>query len=319
MTAAVLPPSPPPEPPRPPADGWRRNGPFTDPRDLSGRLEGLVARAGREPRALAEAVRGWMVHAFWRGAYGLPEEPARVAAETNLRDLRSKLARIGELQAGLGRSADDLSPLPPPQKLVGNCRDHSVFYAALLRAAGVPARARCGFARYFEQGKWIDHWVVERWESGRWVVGDAQIDALMQERLRLRFDPMDLPDGEFVSGGDAWLACRAGADPGRYGILHFWGWDFVKGNLVKDVAALGGHELLPWDLWGVGVRAQAELEPQALAELDALARATPMRAPLSAVDAAALAARPAVRLPRVIQSWPGPEPVDVDLGSILDG
>lgn len=316
MTVAH-PAAPPHAPPAEPG-GWLADGPFTAPRGLAGRMERLVARAGRDPRALAEAVRSWVVHPFWRAAYGLPEDPTRVAAETNLRDLHGKLVRIGELQAGLGRSPDDVSPLPAAAKLIGNCRDHAVVYAALLRVAGVPARARCGFGRYFERGRWIDHWVVERWDGRRWVVSDAQLDGVMQEKLGFTFDPLDLPDGEFVSGGEAWLACRGGDEPQRYGILEFWGWDFVKGNLVKDVAALGGHELLPWDLWGVGTQAHAELTPAALAELDALARATPMRAPLSRAEAVALAGRPAVRLPRVIQSWPGPEPVEVDLGPILD-
>ena len=35
------------------------------------------------------------------------------------------------------------------RRLVGNCRDFSVLLAALLREQGTPARARCGFGRYF--------------------------------------------------------------------------------------------------------------------------------------------------------------------------
>jgi len=309
-TAAALPAGP---------EAWLTNGPFTDPRDEAPRLARLAARAGKDPRALAEVVRSVMVHVHWRDAYGLADDAARAYAETNLRDVRAKLRRIGELEASLGRSPDDVAPLPPPQKLVSNCRDHSVLYAALLRNAGIPARVRCGFGGYFERGKWIDHWVVERWDGRRWVIGDPQLDGTMKAALRLDFDPMDLPGGAFVSGGEAWRACREGGDdPQRYGILEFWGWEFVCANLVKDVAALAGRELLPWDAWGIMLTPYAELSPAALAALDALARATPMRASLSAADAAELAARPGIALPRTIVSFGRGAPEDVDLGPILD-
>jgi hypothetical protein len=308
-------------PGRPPEPaGYLAPGPFTDPHDLSGRLEALLARAGRDPRALAEAVRSWLVHPAWRGAYLLPEDRDRASAETNLRDLRAMLARVGELQAALGRPPGDTAPLPYSHKLIGNCRDHSVLYAALLRLAGVPARARCGFARYFEAGKWIDHWVVERWDGARWVQSDAQLDATMREALGFEFDPMDVPPGEFVSGGEAWRACREGDDPARYGIFEVWGWDIVVSNLLEDAAALAGAELLPWDAWGLAMTVHDALGAPQLAELDALARATPMGAPLGRAEAVALTDRPGIRLPRIIQSFtgPGPGPVDVDLAPILE-
>lgn len=297
---------------------WLEPGPFTHPHDQAARLARIVDRAGKAPAALAEAVRSIMIHAHWRSAYHVPEDGPRTFAETNLRDLRAMLRRLGELEAAAGQDPEGAAPLPAAGKLIGNCRHHSVLYAALLRAAGVPARARCGFGRYFEEGKWIDHWVVERWDGRRWVISDPQLDQVMKEAMRVTFDPMDLPDGQFVSGGEAWLACRGGDDPQRYGILEFWGWDFLRANLVKDVAAVAGCELLPWDAWGLALVPQDQLTAAQLAELDAVARATPMRAPLGKAEADALAARPGVRLPRVIQSWPGAEPIDVDLGPILD-
>ncbi len=296
---------------------WLAQGPFTDPRDLAPRLQALAARGGGDPAALAEVVRSAMVHVHWRGAYQLPDDRARADAEVNLRDLHAKLARLGELRASLGRSPDDVAPLPFPQKLIGNCRDHSLLFAALLRLAGVPARARCGFGRYFETGKWIDHWVVERWDGGGWVIGDAQLDGVMKEALGYRFDPMDLPDGEFVSGGDAWLACRGGDDPARYGIFRYVGWDFVKGNLVRDVCALAGQELLPWDCWGAALQPYADLDAEALSRLDEAARATLMRTALPGPEAAKLADRPQFRLPRRITSFYTGAPVQVDLGPIL--
>lgn len=304
MTATATPPAP---------TAYLAQGPFTDPRALRPRLRRLVEAHGRSPRALAEAVRGVLVHVFWRHAYGLPEDRARAAEETGLHDVATTLARAGARRAALGRDPDDPAPLPVEHRLNGNCRHHSVLYAALLREAGVPARARCGFARYFEAGKGIDHWVVERWEGGRWVIGDPQLDDVMLAALRPGFDPLDLPDGAFVSGGEAWLACRAGDDPDRYGIFELRGWDFVKGNLVRDLAALAGCELLPWEVWGLAGQAFTALTPAALAVLDAAARATPMRTALAADRLAGLAAQEGFRVPPRVQSWVTGAPVEVDV------
>ena len=43
---------------------------------------------------------------------------------------------------------------------------------------------------------------------------------------------------------------------------------FVAGNLIRDVAALNNHEMLPWDVWGAMARSDAELD---LAFFDRLA------------------------------------------------
>ena len=66
--------------------------------------------------------------------------------------------------------------------------------------------------------------------------------------------PEDLAEGEFLSGGEAWTLCRQGeADPSRFGVdgvPHAWGIAEVRGNAVRDLAALNKVEMLPWDEWG---------------------------------------------------------------------
>jgi hypothetical protein len=48
----------------------------------------------------------------------------------------------------------------------------------MLQSQGKPARARCGFGRYFKAGWYEDHWICEYWndEQGRWIMVDAQLD-----------------------------------------------------------------------------------------------------------------------------------------------
>jgi len=198
--------------------------------------------------ALRDIVQGLLIHIYWARRYGVELDETR-QQEVQIRALAPKLARIVEL---------DPRPLakarPPERRLVGNCRDFSVTLAALLRHKGIPARARCGFGRYFEPDHYEDHWVGEVWNAaaGRWVLVDAQMDALQRGVLDLPFDPLDVPRDQFITGGAAWQLCRRGqADPDAFGIHDMHGLWFVRGNLVRDVAALNKMELLPWDVWGL--------------------------------------------------------------------
>ena len=201
-----------------------------------------------DPLALGPVVQGLILHEFWAERYGVEIPPAR-ADEVETRAASAMVELILRLDP-----APLSVPRPPDRRMIGNCRHFSVLSCALLRRAGVPARARCGFATYFEPDRYIDHWVVEHWEParGRWRRVDNQLDDVQRQALALDFDPTDVPAGRFLDGAEAWQLCRAGdADPARFGILDFWGLWFVRNNVVRDLAALNKIELLPWDGWGL--------------------------------------------------------------------
>jgi hypothetical protein len=141
-------------------------------------------------------------------------------------------------------------PRPPAQRMIANCRHFSTLLTALLRLKGVPARARCGFATYFEPGRYVDHWVCEYWHADerRWRMVDAQLDALQRAVVKPDFDPVDVPPGAFWVAGKAWQACASReADPELFGIADMWGQWYIVGNLCLDMASLNKIELLPWD------------------------------------------------------------------------
>jgi hypothetical protein len=197
---------------------------------------------------LCEVVQGLMIHIFWAERYGF-KLPDKRQEEVQIRPLSRKLARILELDPRpliLGRPLD--------RKLVGNCRDFSLMLASMLRHKGVPARARCGFGGYFRPGTYEDHWVCEYWDAAqnRWKLVDAQLDEFQQKALKIRFDPLDVPRTEFLTGGRAWQMCRSRqADPKKFGIFKMRGMWFIRGDFIRDVAALNKLELLPWDGWGL--------------------------------------------------------------------
>lgn len=213
-----------------------------------------LAALGDHPQEVAAVVQGLLLHDAWSNRYGVEVMPER-RDEVQLRPAAAMVQRVRALDpAPLTQSRS------PERRLLTNCRGFSVLGCALLRQVGVPARARCGFADYFEPGRFVDHWVLERWDAtmGRWVLLDAQLDDLQRQALGLDFDPGDLPPGRFLSGGEAWRRCRAGeADPVLFGIFEWWGAWFVRNNVIRDVAALSKVELLPWDQWGLMDRGSA--------------------------------------------------------------
>jgi len=248
-------------------DYFATPGLITNPGDQAALLDNLPT----DLPTLCRVVQGLMVHVFWAERYGLQLPEAR-KGEVQLRWVTRQLARIMELD---GRPLYEARPLD--KRLVGNCRDFSVLLTTILRHQGVPARARCGFGRYFLPNHYEDHWVCEYWHAAqqRWILVDAQLDELQQQTLALTFDPLDVPRNEFIVGGHAWRLCRNGqANPDTFGIFNMKGLWFVRGNFVRDVAALNKVELLPWDGWGIIDKPDEALSAEDLAFLDQVAALT---------------------------------------------
>ncbi len=141
-------------------------------------------------------------------------------------------------------------PRVPDRRVIGTCRHFAVMSCALLRHRGIAARVRCGFATYFQPGQGLDHWITEYWHDGdgRWVRIDSEIFG-----QSILAKPEDLRPGEFLTGGEAWVDFRAGRiDAQRFGVYGTdnWGPGEIRGNAIKDLAALNKVEMLPWDVWG---------------------------------------------------------------------
>ena len=224
-------------------DFYTRPGPMTG----LGAHAPALAGGGAGIAAVSETVQGVLMHLFWAGAYQVALSSDR-ASQQHLRSAGATLdAVIGNRPAPLTQRRE------AADRAVGVCRHFTVLAVAMLRAKGVPARARVGFGAYFERGRFVDHWVVEYWDAARgaWVLADAQIDALQKAALKPDFDTLDVPRDRFILAGDAWRQCRAGqADPKAFGILDMWGTWFIAHNLLLDFAALNNVEMLPWDDWG---------------------------------------------------------------------
>jgi hypothetical protein len=227
----------------------------------------VVAGVPSDFEALRGVVQGVLLHRDWAPQYGVTGDAIRID-EQNLRSTAEVLNRAFEI------SAEPITvPRAPVDRVLSICRHFTLLHTALLRAQGVPARVRCGFGNYFDRGKWYDHWITERWNGERWVREDPQIDELQAGVITVDFDVYDQPPGKFLTGGEAWVAARAGeVDPMLFGIFDMWGEAFIAGNVITDFACLNKVELLPWDGWGMMPSPYDSLGDETRAVLDDVAK-----------------------------------------------
>ncbi|NLM57601.1 MAG: transglutaminase domain-containing protein [Clostridium sp.] len=209
-------------------------------------MKSMVADIPKDIKTIVAYVQNILLHQHWAKAYGLELSEER-KKEPFIRSFEEKLIFLNKM--GFNHVSEQRSN---ENKMVSICRDFSVVASALCREAGIPARARCGFATYFEEGKYIDHWVLEYWNSKeqRWIMVDAQLDELQQKALKLPFDPLNVPEEYFLTGPRAWLICREGkCNPESFGIFKWWGYEYLQCNLILDVNSLLKVPMQPWDSW----------------------------------------------------------------------
>jgi hypothetical protein len=213
-------------------------GPLTA---LTSEQQRLVHDLPGDPVGLCKAAQRLVV--LPPSAFADDLSPRRLA-ERNLRPARSIVDAV--LQR-------DQRPLDRERALrdrvTGRCRHFAVLSCSFLRARRIPARARCGFATYFQAGLAVDHWVAEYWDDDddRWVRIDSEI-----LDVGVINNPHDLDDGQFLTGPEAWGQYRSGTNPSTFGVhgTDNWGVAEIIGNAIRDLACLRQVEMLPWDEWG---------------------------------------------------------------------
>lgn len=203
-------------------------------------------------RSVVDAVQGLLV-------YDLVAEPF-YGVELTTAQTDTIHERHSERLLDVARSVDPrpvTESRPASARVGARCHAFSRMTVAFLRAAGVPARARCGFGAYFRPGWFEDHWVAEYWDAdaSAWTMVDAQLDETWIRQIGFASDPLAITPEQFVTAGHAWKAWRRGElDAGRCGLsaTDEHGAHWIAGNLRLDLASLNKVEMLPWDVWGTG-------------------------------------------------------------------
>lgn len=236
-----------------PLEYYARQSPITDP----GKYAELFENLPIDIPTLCKIVQGIMIHHASADLRGL-RLTDKWKEDVELRYVAELLARVLEL---------DDHPLtiirPPERRLAIKCREFAIMLCAMLRHQGIPARARCGFAKYFGECPDstsdfnVDHWVCEyrKADEQRWVLVDAEIDDIERKCCHIKIDTHDVARDQFLVAGKAWQLCRAGeADPDRFGhdLEGMHGMWYIQSQLVRDLACLNKIELLEWDTWALG-------------------------------------------------------------------
>jgi hypothetical protein len=227
-----------------------------------------------EIHKVVDIVQGLLVYdVVAQPFYGVELTPQQ-ADTINERDTARLLEVVLEVDP---RPLDEARP--PANRVGARCHAFSRVTVSFLRAAGVPARARCGFGAYFRPGWFEDHWVAEYWNrvDDRWHMVDAQLDETWRKMINLSGDRFSITPSEFVTAGHAWQAWRRGElDAGRCGLsaINEHGAHWIAGNLRLDLASLNKVEMLPWDVWGSRWEPGAEPTDEQLELFDSVAALT---------------------------------------------
>jgi hypothetical protein len=215
-----------------PQEYYLEQSPITDPGAYSSLFDDLPS----DVEGLCRAVQGLIIHhldGVRLFGYTVPQERL---SELDTCSVVEMLERICDLDGG---------PLtqerPPETRLAGCCRDSATLFCSMARHKGIPARVRSGYARYFHPGFSYDHMLVECWDAGqeRWLLVDPEMSPRHVEVYNVSFDPHDVPRGEFIGGGRAWIMCRGGeADAENFGLApesERKGRRHVRDRLVRDL------------------------------------------------------------------------------------
>jgi hypothetical protein len=202
-----------------------------------GRYAGMYEALPESIPELCKVVHGLLMHEFHTSRYGvnLPEHRKK---ESRLREVENIIQRAMELA-----EKPLIEPREPEDRVISNCRDYAVLMCSFLRDKGIPARARVGFATYFDPYLHQGHWICEYWdlEKRRWVQVDAQLDDIQKRHYEIDFDTLDVPAGKFLYAGEEYRIEDKNSDD----------FDFVKRTLIQDLAALNKIEAELWDTAGL--------------------------------------------------------------------
>lgn len=228
---------------------WSTHSPITRPGEDA--VEAIAALPSDIP-SLHHAANQLVLHYRARASEVLPERQH----EIHTRYADAMLTRVFSRGPGATLSQDR----GPLDQTVGCCRDSAVLLVALARSKGYAARARVGFAAYFDEPLMLDHVVAEIWDPAlqRWRLVDADVGLLGDDKVNV----LDLRPGiDFQTAPHAWALLRAGKIKDedveqRYTCFRgapakLCGKKIIAHNAVHDLAALDKKELLLWEEWGM--------------------------------------------------------------------
>ncbi len=200
----------------------------------------IICEMPDNPEFICQIAQGLMVHGGWLKVYGVKSEYESLIKSLYMSALLNEIIKADKRPLTI--------PRLPENRVIGDCHRFSTLSCAIMRAKGIPARARCGFSVYLGwKGSLEDHWIVEYWNGNRWVMNDPQIDPFQLSQIKKwgynqlsiqsepsKPNPHDLTDNDFIVAGKAWKMCRESTiSPDICGIDDFT-WIMVRQRAVAS-------------------------------------------------------------------------------------
>lgn len=138
---------------------------------------------------------------FWGDMTKVPE--TRLEYEDDIYPTAQSI--IAEL---LRKNPDYTIKREAKHKVHVTCRSQAILLASILKAKGIPARARSGYAEYIHyDGIYYDHWITEYFDKkeDRWKLVDADMHCPAH---KIEFNLNDIPYNKFLFGAEAYLGIR---------------------------------------------------------------------------------------------------------------
>ena len=181
-----------------------------------------------EPKYLSKSIAEFIFHIGSDECQNVPT-PDDHQADMQIRTVFEVLERITNKN---NNSAN--------RKFAGVCRDFSLLAASSFRSHGIPARLRVGFADYFNEGFYDDHWLCEVYDGQRWNLLDLEVLAEPSIAIAL-FDAAAVQSDRFLNASKSWHLVQYGKLSGsNFGVhrLNITGDWIVAANVFRDAAAL---------------------------------------------------------------------------------
>lgn len=126
------------------------------------------------------------------------------------------------------------------------CRGNALLLASILKAKGIPARVRNGFAKYhYETGLCDDQWNAEYYdrEKNQWIMVDA---SGIGTAPNISCVMTNVPQNFFITAAEAWIGIRKNSLEKGVKILNVGGYTELQAAwyaLMSDFNALMNNEI----------------------------------------------------------------------------
>jgi len=125
------------------------------------------------------------------------------------------------------------------------CRGNALMLASTLKAKGIPARVRVGFAKYhYTDGKCDDQWNTEYYDINehKWIMVDS---SGIGGNTTIPNQILDVPSNQFFTAAEAWLKLRNNSMPANMKLIDAGGYSDLKAawlQLMNDFNSLMNNE-----------------------------------------------------------------------------